>query len=80
MPAMSLSISAVVIVTDFGVSVMVFCYMVFLRKEFPEKHRPVTGNNVFPEGVDEKLTAEIIGVVADHFNELNNPRLKARGS
>ena len=54
--------------------------MVYLRKEFPEKHRPVTGNDVFPEGVDEKLTAEIIGVVADHFNELNNPRLKARGS
>ena len=65
MPAMSLSISAVVIVTDFGVSVMVFCYMVFLRKEFPEKHRPVTGNNVFPEGVDENLITELIGEIED---------------
>ena len=39
--------------------------MVYLRKEFPEKHRPVTGNDVFPEGVDEKLTAELIGEIED---------------
>ena len=52
--------------------------MVYLRKEFPEKHRPVTGNDVFPEGVDEKLTAEIIGVVADHFNEVSQYRYSLR--
>ena len=37
--------------------------MVYLRKEFPEKHRPVTGTDVFPEGVDEKLITELIGEI-----------------
>ena len=39
---------------------------------------PFAGNDVFPEGVDEKLTAEIIGVVADHFKEVSQYRYSLR--
>ena len=39
---------------------------------------PFAGNDVFPEGFDEKLTAEIIGVVADHFNEVSQYRYSLR--
>ena len=57
-------------------------FVVAFRRVSPVKNRkntyPFAGNDVFPEGVDEKLTAEIIGVVADHFNEVSQYRYSLR--